>query len=205
MVRIGREQAYIGVMLDDLVTKTPREPYRMFTSRAEFRLLLRADNADERLTSMGRGWGLIGDDQWERYRGRVEEIAKLESLLAATKVEGQRMSDWIRRSGVGVGDVIDRLRGGGLSVQACDRRLVGRVLADALYAGYIDRQRDQVRQLAARESTPLPTDLDYSCVGGLRGEAQQTLSRFRPGTLGQASRLAGVTPADVMVLSVALK
>lgn len=204
LVRLGRDQAYIGVMLDDLVTKTPREPYRMFTSRAEFRLLLRADNADERLTALGRQWGLVDDERWGGYQRRHEARAWLERVVDEARVDGQPMRAWIRRPGVDADTVMGRLAGHPLPSGVRDRRLIGRLLADAQYAGYIERQHRQVRQMAAQERARLPVNVDYDVVPGLRNEARQTLARFRPSTLGQAGRLAGVTPADVMVLSVAL-
>ncbi len=201
-VRLGRDQAYIGVMLDDLVTKTPREPYRMFTSRAEYRLLLRADNADQRLTPLGRQWGLVHDRRWARFEQRESALAQLKRCFDEARVDGLPMRQWAQRPGVEADDVLERLVGGGEAV--VDRRLVARLLADIQYAGYIEREHRQIRQMATQEASPVPVDLDYEHVRGLRNEARQTLSRFRPATLGQAGRLAGVTPADVMVLSVAL-
>jgi len=203
LVRLSRDQAYIGVMMDDLVTKTPREPYRMFTSRAEYRLLLRADNADQRLTALGRQWGTVGDRRWGLVQERLAVQENLEHHFATHKVQGQPMTDWLRRPSVTVDAVLDCLKGSGRPPLAHDPRLVARMLADVQYAGYIQRQHRQIKQMASQEATPLPADFDYDGVRGLRNEARQTLSHFRPGTLGQAGRLAGVTPADVMVLSIA--
>ena len=203
-VRLGRDEAYIGVMMDDLVTKTPREPYRMFTSRAEYRLLLRADNADQRLTPLGHQWGLVGDRRWGLFEERGHAQAALEHYIASAKVDGRPMSEWVRRATVGVEAVAERLEGSGLSSEARDRRLIARLLADVQYAGYVQRQQRQVQRLASQEQRSLPTDLDYERVSGLRNEARQALTQFRPATLGQAGRLAGVTPADLMVLGVAL-
>lgn len=202
-VRLWRDQAYIGVMMDDLVTKTPREPYRMFTSRAEYRLLLRADNADQRLTTLGRQWGLVHDRRWGLYQERLAVQENLEHHFATHKVQGQPMKDWLRRPTVTVDAVLDYLKGSGRPPLAHDQRLMARMLADVQYAGYIERQHRQIKQMASQEATPLPADFDYDGVRGLRNEARQTLRHFRPGTLGQAGRLAGVTPADVMVLSIA--
>ncbi len=200
--RLGREQAYIGVMLDDLVTKTPREPYRMFTSRAEHRLTLRADNADERLTPLGRELGLVDDARWGVFEAKRAARESLRAWLATP----QRAS-WARRPGVDASAVLasmedEPLLGGPLPGAA----VIDSVLADLQYEGYVARQRGEIARLAERESLPLPTDEahDYRSVAGLRTEAAITLNRFRPATLGQAGRLAGVNPTDLMILSVSL-
>ena len=203
-VRLGRDQAYIGVLMDDLITKVPREPYRMFTSRAEHRLLLRADNAADRLTPMARELGLIDDARWRVYRQRREAIDAIESLTGQHKVDGERLVQWMVRPTVQVDDLRDALAAYDLPPMASDRRVLATVLADVQYAGYVQRQQKQIDQLAAQEHTPLPTDLDFATLHGLRTEAAQTLNQFKPATLGQAGRLAGVNPADLMVVSIAL-
>ena len=203
LVRLRRDQAYVGVMMDDLVTKTPREPYRMFTSRAEFRLLLRADNADERLTPLGREWGLVDDARWSVFQERRAAAEALRDYLDAQKVEGKRLTEWVKRPEVDADWVLARLNGEPLPPLARDKRLIARVVADIQYAGYVERQHREVEKLASQEGAALPVGYDYTRVTGLRREAQLTLSKFQPATLGQAARLAGITPADVMLVSVA--
>lgn len=203
-VRLRRDQAYIGVMLDDLVTKTPREPYRMFTSRAEFRLMLRADNASERLTPLARELGLIDDARWANFQAKREAHAALHEYIASRSVDGQPMSRWVARQEIDADALLAQLNGDPLPELARDKHVLGAFLSDLRYAGYIQRQQKQVDRLASQETSPLPTELDYTGLPGLRAEAALTLNKFRPTTLGQAARLAGVNPADLMVVSVAL-
>ena len=205
LVTLRRDQAYIGVMMDDLVTKTPREPYRMFTSRAEHRLSLRGDNADLRLTPLGRRSGLVDDQRWRAFQNRQTAVEALRHYLERHRVDDMAMVDWVRRPQLSAADVVARLDGDPLPAAARDRRVVTRVMADARYAGYIARQQRDVARMVDQEQTPLPRRVDYDALTGLRNEARAVLARFRPATLGQAARLAGITPADVMVLNVALR
>ena len=205
MIRLQRDQAYIGVLLDDLVTKTPREPYRMFTSRAEYRLLLRADNAADRLTPLGRQWGLVDADRWRAFQKSQGAYATLRDYLPSHQYQGASLLDWVRRPNIDSTWVLERLNGDPLPRLARDPRLVAKLVADVQYSGYIDRQQRDIEKLRQQEQTPLPLTLDYEHVLGLRREAAQTLNRYRPVTVGQASRLAGVTPADLMVVTVSLK
>ena len=205
--RLRRDQAYIGVLMDDLVTKTPREPYRMFTSRAEHRLMLRADNTDERLTPLGRELGTVDDVRWGVYQGRQRAIESLRGWMRQAKVDGVPLASWARRPEVNADAVLAQMSGAELPPlpgMARDRRLVDRVLADLQYAGYIDRMKKDIDRLAQDEAKPLPADVDYQRFPGLRTEAALVLNKFRPATLGQAGRLAGVNPSDLMVVSVAL-
>ena len=203
-VRLGRERAYIGVLLDDLVTKVPTEPYRMFTSRAEHRLLLRADNAEDRLTELARGWGLIADAHWRAFERRQEAVAALQRAMAERR-GGERLDEWAKKPEATPERLAERLSDEALPEEARAPWTLRRVLAEIKYAGYIARQQRQVEKLAEREHVPLPERFDYRRVDGLRAEARETLEAYRPATLGQASRLAGINPSDVMLLSTALK
>ncbi len=207
-VRLRRDQAYLGVMMDDLVTKVPVEPYRMFSSRAEHRLLLRSDNADQRLTALGRSWGLVDDTRWAVYEMKQRHRAAILDTLHQAKHDGTRLVDLARRSET----TPEHLAGlfqeaGGLAIDFTRppaQRLLVSVLADLHYVGYVERQQRDIDRLAEQESATLPAAMDYAAVTGLRNEARLTLAKFRPATLGQAGRLEGVNPADVMLLSIHL-
>ena len=211
LVRLRRDQGYIGVMMDDLVTKVPVEPYRMFTSRAEHRLLLRSDNAATRLTPLGHELGLVDELRWSVYQQRIALREATEKALREIKVDGERLSDAIRRSETTperlavllrehMPHVIDESHLSAIQ----QRTVLAELLADVQYAGYIERQKREVDRLSQQEDHSLPTGLDYAEVNGLRKEAQLVLNQFKPATLGQAGRLEGVNPADLMVVSVFL-
>lgn len=198
---IGREQGYIGVLIDDLVTKGTSEPYRMMTSRTEYRLLCRQDNADQRLAPLGHEAGLVND---ERYRAVLEKYAAVEREIKR-----------LEHTGTGQGRLVDLLRRPENSYEALahldpNRPPMPAAVAEAVeievkYRGYIDRQLRQVEEMRRLESRPLPPDIDYLGLLGLRIEARQKLDKIRPLSLGQASRISGVSPADIGALMVYLE
>jgi tRNA uridine 5-carboxymethylaminomethyl modification enzyme len=197
-----RDQAYLGVLVDDLITRGVSEPYRMFTSRAEYRLMLREDNADLRLTDVGRALGLVSDGRWSAFNRRRDAIAREQERLKSSYVSAgfhKKVSayDMLRRPEVNFSEV-----SGGHTVEPS---VAEQVEIQAKYEGYIERQRQEVARHADAESRALPEDLDYGEVRGLSAEVQQKLNRHRPETLGQAGRISGVTPAAISLLMVHLK
>jgi tRNA uridine 5-carboxymethylaminomethyl modification enzyme len=200
---LDRSQAYIGVLIDDLVTRGVDEPYRMFTSRAEYRLLLRSDNADLRLTALGRRIGLVDDQRWRRFLARRERIERLESVLAGTRVGGETLGQFLRRPETTWAEVLALYPP--LAELGEDRGAVEQVTIAAKYGGYIARQHEQVERFRRLEHKPLPENLDYEVVPQLRAEAREKFRRIRPRSLGQAGRISGVNPADIATLLVYLK
>ncbi|MGA1376331.1 MAG: tRNA uridine-5-carboxymethylaminomethyl(34) synthesis enzyme MnmG [Steroidobacteraceae bacterium] len=218
----SRSEAYLGVLVDDLITRGAPEPYRMFTSRAEHRLLLREDNADLRLTEMGRSMGLVDDERWTFFCRKREAAETEVRRLSTTRLKGVSAFDLLRRPEVDYAGLPALAAAAGEDIgtafdaadpmpdlAALDDRLPEAVRLQvevrAKYSGYIERQQDEIERQRKSEETPLPGDLDYSTVAGLSNEVRQRLAAARPDTLGQASRLPGVTPAAVSVLLVLLK
>jgi tRNA uridine 5-carboxymethylaminomethyl modification enzyme len=216
---LRRDEAYVGVLIDDLVTKPPIEPYRMFTSRAEHRLHLRADNADERLTETGRRLGLVDDARWAAFTARRDAVAAGLDLLRVTRVDGTTAYELLRRPDVTWADVVTKVSalaevdagggggggGGGESAVGGGPGGIGRLIEiRAKYAGYLARQDEQIERMAKMEQKLIPPTVDYAAVAGLRNEARQKLAKFTPRSLGQALRISGITPADVTVLAIHL-
>jgi tRNA uridine 5-carboxymethylaminomethyl modification enzyme len=237
----GRDEAYLGVLVDDLIAKGVTEPYRMFTSRAEFRLQLREDNADARLTEVGRKLGLVDDARWDAFSRKRDAVSReterLRSIWVSPKnlaaVESERVlgkaldheysvADLLRRPDVSYADLMS-LDGGKYASPALDAsvsretgvvlspealfasRVIEQVEITAKYSGYIDRQKDEVGRALHYENLKLPKELDYLKVSALSIEARQKLNKLKPETLGQASRISGITPATISLLLVHLK
>ena len=214
-----RDEAYLGVLVDDLITLGTREPYRMFTSRAEYRLLLREDNADLRLTEQGRKLGLIDDERWQRFCTKREAIAREQQRLASTWIQPHTpaaeqinplleqpitheysLHDLLKRPGINYSNIA-ALKG---DVEI-DPQVAEQVEIQIKYAGYIDRQAEEIERLRRHENMTLPSDFDFTAIEGLSNEVKQKLSSVRPQTLAQASRIPGVTPAAVSLLLIYLK
>ena len=201
-VVLRRDQAYIGVLVDDLVTKGAEEPYRMFTSLAEHRLILRHDNADRRLMPIGREAGLVPDDAWQRLQAKEREIAAAQALLRATRRENRTLEDILRRPEVTwqtLAAEVPALASLKISPEAWEQ-----VEIEAKYAGYLARQAAQIERARRMEERPIPPDLDYAAVPHLRNEAREKLARIRPRSLGQAARISGIGPSDLAVLMIHL-
>jgi tRNA uridine 5-carboxymethylaminomethyl modification enzyme len=196
-VIIGRTQGYTGILIDDLISKGADEPYRMFTSRAEFRLHLRIDNADERLTPIGRGVGLVGDERWNLYERKQEQKGRL-----TTHLEAKRLLPWLRRPEAKLASLSDSIKE--LLGEDPVHGLLATVETEVKYAGYISQQERQIKRLQESELRRIPSGFNFYGIPGLSTEAKQKLERVRPQTLGQAGRIPGITPAAVAVLDVYL-
>ena len=214
-VHFPREGSYIGTMIDDLITKDLREPYRVLTSRSEYRLVLRGDNADRRLTPLGRELGLIDDRRWQLYQRKQEAIAEEKQRLetvrlkvsdpVAAAVEAQTgapikgsitLADLLRRPGFHSSDLVRH----GLAAAELPQDVREGAEIDIKYSGYLSRQQQQIDQVKQQEQRPIPPGIDYAAIGTLSREAREKLAAIQPHTLGQASRVPGVSPADVTAL-----
>jgi len=199
---LDRSEAYIGVLIDDLVTKGTREPYRMFTSRAEYRLILRHDNADRRLMRYGHRFGLVKEDQWEELLKKEEVISRTIEYLENTKSGIDLLAKLLRRPDMGYGDLLKI--DGNLKEQNISPLTQEQIEVEIKYKGYIDRQQKQIEKYKKMEEFLLPSWFNYDDISGLRTEARQKLDKIRPVSLGQASRVSGVSPADISILMVYL-
>jgi tRNA uridine 5-carboxymethylaminomethyl modification enzyme len=200
---LDRSQAYIGVLVDDLVTRGVDEPYRMFTSRAEYRLMLRHDNADLRLTPLGRRVGLVDDPRWARFESRRQAIGDLRDRLGQVRVGGATLFQRLRRPETKWIDLLalhPQLEEAGLPSDVIDQ-----VTIEAKYDGYIGRQLEEVERFRRLEEKRIPSDLDYQAIPQLRAEAREKFERVRPLSVGQAARISGISPSDIATLLIQLK
>jgi tRNA uridine 5-carboxymethylaminomethyl modification enzyme len=196
---LGRAEAYIGVLIDDLVTRSVTEPYRMFTSRAEHRLLLRQDNADLRLTPRGRDAGLVGGRRWERFEAKRQALRALEANAPTMRAAGLELTRWLKRSDCTYASLPGEIR------RPYADEVWEQFETNLKYEGYIAREQLAITKAEASHGNALPPGLDYAALPGLRSEASQKLGEVRPLTFGQAARISGITPADLAIVQIWLR